>query len=80
MSDKENTLMNVMIEVVERHFETTLESFELCGVGNYADTDQKYLKEFMDQVCRQITRDGSIKFKAGTLRAQPRRGYSGFTR
>ena len=40
----------------------------------------KYTSTLHDRLGGQITRDGSVKFKAGTLRAQPRRGYSGFTR
>ena len=44
------------------------------------DDATEYTSTLHDRLGRQITRDGSIKFKAGTLRAQPRRGYSGFTR
>ena len=43
-----------------------------------SDDAAEYTSTLHDRLGRQITRDGSIKFKAGTLRAQPRRGYSGF--
>eukprot|EP01051_Picozoa_sp_SAG22_P023078 SAG22_NODE_5796_length_950_cov_7.647474_1_plen_86_part_10 len=33
----------------------------------------QYTSTLHDRLGRQITRDGSIKFKPGTLRAQPRR-------
>ena len=46
----------------------------------HRDDATEYTSTLHDRLGRQITRDGSIKFKPGTLRAQPRRGYSGFTR
>eukprot|EP01051_Picozoa_sp_SAG22_P011573 SAG22_NODE_1125_length_5476_cov_11.823322_5_plen_157_part_00 len=45
-----------------------------------SDDAAEYTSTLHDRLGRQIMRDGSIKFKAGTLSAQPRRGYSGFTR
>ena len=51
---------------------------QMPQVARHQGADTKYTSTLHDRLGRQITRDGSIKFKGGTLSAQPRRGYSGF--
>eukprot|EP01051_Picozoa_sp_SAG22_P036862 SAG22_NODE_18083_length_293_cov_1.680412_1_plen_77_part_10 len=52
-------------------------SLQMPQVARHQDTE--YTSTLHDRLGRQITRDGSIKFKPGTLRYEARRGYSGFT-
>ena len=71
MSDKENTLMNVLIEVVLRHFETTCDNFDISGVSTYDDTDENYLELFMEKLCIHLgDREYNSTFKYDSSRME----------
>ena len=71
MSDKENTLMNVLVEVVVRHFETTFDDFDIREVATYGDTEgKKYLKTFMEKLCVHL---GDREYNHTTFKYDPSR-------
>eukprot|EP01050_Picozoa_sp_SAG11_P008890 SAG11_NODE_804_length_7096_cov_14.131056_7_plen_95_part_00 len=53
VNSQPSTLMNVMIESVNNHFELNgnNEPFDLFYTGSYGDTNKEFLKRFMDEVC-----------------------------
>eukprot|EP01050_Picozoa_sp_SAG11_P026196 SAG11_NODE_6184_length_1369_cov_5.533858_2_plen_77_part_00 len=61
--NKIDTLMNVMIQIVEEHFEKDCAPFDISHAGNYGDSDFVFLKSFMDQLCIHLGDNGESIFK-----------------
>eukprot|EP01050_Picozoa_sp_SAG11_P009872 SAG11_NODE_961_length_6379_cov_141.081529_1_plen_77_part_00 len=61
--NKFDTLMNVMIQIVEEHFEKDCASFDISHAGDYQDTDFVFLKKFMDQLCIHLGDNCESNFK-----------------